>query len=104
MARCPECKTKIAPWRTLLPETKSRPLVCRNCGAVLRMKPGWLIRVGVPGSLSAQIVTHHVLTHSRGLGIATFILLAVVIPLWVYAQFAPAEKAEGASGLPGSAL
>jgi len=99
MARCPECKTEIAPWRTLVPETKSKPLVCRQCGAVLRMKPGWLVRIGVLGSLIAQIAVRPVSHHSRGLGIATFILLVVVGPLWVYAQFAPAEKAEGDNGV-----
>lgn len=98
MASCPECRTKIAPWRTLLVETKAKPLVCLSCGAVLRMKPGWLVRAGGLGNVVALFAVPPVLNHSRGLGIALLVLLIVVGPLWFCAQFAPAEKVELESG------
>jgi hypothetical protein len=74
-------------------ETESKQLVCRKCGAVLRMKPGWLIRVGVPTGLLAQVAVRHLGHHGRGFRLAIFTLLAVVGPLVVYALSAPAEKA-----------
>ncbi len=100
MARCPECKQGISPWRTLLLETKSKPLVCQACGAVLRMKPGWLVRFGFSAGVLAQFVIRPLSHHSRGLEILTVVLLVVVAPLLLYALFAPAERAEavGESG------
>ena len=97
MARCPECRTKIPPWRTWLLETKSKPLVCRECGSVLRMKAGWLMRVGVPAGLIAQIVLRPAFHHSRGLGIATVTFLVVAV-FWSYGTFAPAEKVATSGG------
>ena len=98
MARCPKCNTRIAPWRTLLPETKSRPLVCRECGAVLRMKPGVLVALGAAANVITQFVVRPVLHHSRGLGIAMSILLVLVDPICLYALFAPAERADALEG------
>ena len=99
MARCPECKTKIAPWRPLVPETKAKPLVCRKCGAILRMKPGWLVRMGAFANAVAVIALPAVFPHRRDLRIATFIFLNVVVVLCLYGLFAPAEKADTVEGV-----
>jgi len=98
VARCPECKTKLAPWQTLLPETKSRPLVCRECGTVLRMKPGWLVAIGATVNLVAQFAARPFLHHSRSLGIAVLILVVFVLPVCLYGLFAPAEKVDTLEG------
>ena len=98
MARCPDCKTRIASWRTLALETKSKPLVCRHCGAVLRMRPGWLLAIGALASGIAQIALPRTIHQSRGLGIAVFTLFVLVGPLLIYACVAPAEKADGLAG------
>jgi hypothetical protein len=94
MARCPECTTKIAAWQMLKVETKANPLVCPKCGAVLRTKPGWLVRAGGLGNAIAILAVPAVLKHSRGLGITMLMFLVFVGPLWACALFAPAEKAE----------
>jgi hypothetical protein len=91
MARCPECKTKVAPWRTWVPETKSKPLVCRGCGAAIRMKVGWLVRIGLVANVIAQITLRPAFHHSRGLGIAAVTFLVAGV-FWSYGTFAPAEK------------
>ena len=97
MARCPDCKTRIASWRTLVLETKAKPLVCRQCGAVLRMRPGWLVVIGALANGIAQLALPRTIHQSRGLGIAVFILFVLVGPLLIYACVAP-EKADGLAG------
>ena len=98
MARCPDCKTRIASWRTLVLETKAKPLVCRHCRAVLRMKPGWLVVIGGFANAIAQIALPRTIHQSRGLGIAVFMFFVLVGPLLIYACIAPAEKADGLAG------
>jgi hypothetical protein len=98
MARCPDCKTRIAPWRTLALETKSKPLVCRQCGAVLRMTPGWLVAIGALANGIAQFALPRTFHQSRGLGTAIFIVFVLVGPLLIYAYVAPAEKADRPAG------
>jgi hypothetical protein len=72
-------------------ETKAKPLVCRQCGAVLRMKPGWLIRIGVFVSVITQITSHRYI-HQRGLRVAVVTLVIIFVPLLIYPFVAPAER------------
>jgi len=91
MARCPECETKIAAWRTWM-QTNWTQLTCRQCGTRLRMNRTWWTAIGGSGSLVALLVFKPALQHSTGLGIAVIVATLGAV-LWLAATVVPVEKA-----------
>jgi hypothetical protein len=90
MARCPDCKTKIAAWRTWL-QTNSTQLTCRECGAVLRMNRAWWTAIGGSGVVVGMLVIKPAFRSSPGLGIAAIVVVIGAV-LWLSATVVPVEK------------
>jgi hypothetical protein len=90
VAHCPDCKTKIAAWRTWV-QTSSTQLICRECGTVLRMNRTAWSGIGGSGAAVGMFVIKPAFRHSTGLGVAALVLTVGAV-LWLAATVVPVEK------------